>query len=99
MLVQWTLEDLTDIREVAIIRKRYTSIYDTDSPQPFQNAAEVFVAADRDGDGIPEGDINIIGLVNATDTSFEDVTYIKTLMLKIHVLIRRIRVIITPLFR
>lgn len=74
VLVQWTLEDLSGIREVAIVRKRYTSIYDTDSPQPFQNAAEVLVAADRDGNGIPEGDINIIGRVNATDTSFEDVT-------------------------
>ena len=28
--VQWQLEDLTDIREVAIVRKRYTSLVETD---------------------------------------------------------------------
>ena len=72
--VQWELEDLTDIREVVIVRKRYTSLIDTDDPQPFQTAAEVLNAADRNDDGIPNDDINIVGRVNATDTYFVDTT-------------------------
>ena len=72
--VQWQLENLTDIREVVIVRKRYTSLVETDDPQPFQTAAEVLNAADREGDGIPDDDINIVGRVNATDTYFEDTT-------------------------
>ena len=72
--VQWQLEDLTDIREVAIVRKRYTSLIETDEPRPFRTAAEVLNAADRNEDGIPNSDINIVGRVNATDTSFEDTT-------------------------
>ena len=72
--VQWQLEDLTDIREVAIVRKRYTSLVETDKPEPFQTAAEVLNAADRNDDGIPNDDINIVGWVNATDTHFEDTT-------------------------
>lgn len=74
VLVRWGLEDVTDIREVAIVRKRYTSMIFTDDPQPFQRAADVLNAADRDRNGIPDGDINIVGRVNATDTSFEDRT-------------------------
>ena len=72
--VQWQLEDLTDIHEVAIVRKRYTSLIETDDPQSFQTAAEVLNAADRNEDGIPDDDINIVGRVNATDTHFEDAT-------------------------
>ena len=72
--VQWQLEDLTDIREVAIVRKRYTSLIETDKLEPFQTAAEVLNAGDRNNDGIPNGDINIVGWVNATDTHFEDTT-------------------------
>lgn len=72
--VQWELEDLTDIREVVIVRKRYTSLIETDDPQPFQTAAEVLNAADRNDDGIPNDDINIVGRVNATDTHFVDTT-------------------------
>lgn len=72
--VQWELEDLTDIREVVIVRKRYTPLIDTDDPQPFQTAAEVLNAADRNDDGIPNDDINIVGRVNATDTYFVDTT-------------------------
>ena len=72
--VQWELEDLSDIREVVIVRKRYTSLIETDDPQPFQTAAEVLNAADRNGDGIPNDDINIVGRVDATDTQFEDTT-------------------------
>ena len=72
--VQWELEDLRDIREVVIVRKRYTPLVETDDPQPFQTAAEVLNAADRNGNGIPNDDINIVGRVNATDTHFEDTT-------------------------
>ncbi|RKU08513.1 hypothetical protein C6502_14980 [Candidatus Poribacteria bacterium] len=72
--IQWQLEDLTDIREVVIVRKRYTSLVETDDPRPFQTAAEVLNAADRNEDGIPDSDINIVGRVNATDTYFEDAT-------------------------
>ena len=72
--VQWQLEDLTNIREAVIVRKRYTSLIETDDPQPFQTTAEVLNAADREGDGIPDDDINIVGRVKATDTYFEDAT-------------------------
>ena len=72
--VQWQLEDLTDIREVVIVRKRYTSLVETDDPRPFLTAAEVLNATDRNSDGIPDSDINIVGRVNATDTYFEDAT-------------------------
>lgn len=72
--VQWELEDLSDIREVVIVRKRYTVSVETDDPQPFQTAAEVLNAADRNGDGIPNDDINIVGRVDATDAHFEDTT-------------------------
>ena len=72
--VQWQLEDLTDIREVAIVRKRVTSSVGTDDARPFQTTAEVLNAADRNNDGIPDSDINIVGRVNPTDTYFEDTT-------------------------
>ena len=72
--VQWALEDLRGIREVAIVRKRYISLIETDDPQPFQSTTEVLNAADRNDDGIPDDDINIVGRVNATDTHFEDTT-------------------------
>ena len=74
VLLQWSLEDLTDIREVVIIRKRYSSTVPTDDFQPFQSIAEVLNAADRDRNGIPDDDINIVGRVNATNTRFEDTT-------------------------
>ena len=72
--VQWQLEDLTDIREVVIVRKRYTSLVETDNPQPFRTAAEVLNATDRNEDGIPDSDINIVGRGSPTDTYFEDAT-------------------------
>ena len=72
--LEWEIEDLTGIRDVVIVRKRYTSLIDTDDDMPFQSAVEVFGAADRDSNGIPEDDINIVGRVRATDTYFEDRT-------------------------
>lgn len=77
VLVEWELEDLTDIREVVIVRKRYTSLIDTDEQQPFQNTAAVLNAADGDRNGIPEDSINIVGHVDATDTRFEDRTILQ----------------------
>ncbi len=74
VLVQWELEDLTDIREIVIVRKRHAAFINTDDPQPLQSAAEVLNAADRDENGIPDSDINIVRRVNATDTRFEDTT-------------------------
>ena len=72
--LEWEVEDLTGIREVVIVRKRYTSMIETDYDMPFQSAAEVLNAADRDRNGIPDDDINIVGRINATDTHFEDKT-------------------------
>ena len=72
--LEWHIEDLEGIRDVVIVRKRYTSMIDTDDDMPFQSAAEVLGAVDRDRNGIPEDDINIVGRVRATDTYFEDRT-------------------------
>ncbi len=72
--IQWEVEDSSEIHEVVIVRKRYTSLIETDEDRPFQTFAEVRGAADRDRNGIPDGDINIVGRVNATDVGFEDPT-------------------------
>ena len=71
-IVKWTLDDPTGIQEVAIVRKRYIS--ETDELQPFQSADEVRAAVDRNGDGIAENDITIVGRVNTVQTQFEDTT-------------------------
>ena len=73
-IVTWNVDNSTDIREVAIVRKRYELLSEADVPQPFQNSNEVLVAADRDNNGIPEDDIAIIGRVDVTQTRFEDST-------------------------
>ena len=73
-LVTWNVDNPAGIQEVAIVRKRYRLQNETDTPQPFQNPNEVLGAADRDGNGIPEDDINIIGRVDPTQTRFEDTT-------------------------
>ena len=73
-LVKWGVDNPSGIREVAIVRKRYMLQNETDVPQPFQNPDEVLAAADRDGNGIPEDDIAIVGRVNVTQTQFEDPT-------------------------
>ena len=71
-IVTWNVENATDIRDVAIVRKRYILQSETEVPQPFQNPDEVLAAADRDDNGIPEDDIEIVGRVNITQTRFED---------------------------
>ena len=73
-LVKWSVDDPSGIREVAIVRKRYMLQSETDVPLPFQNPDEVLTAADRDGNGIPEDDITIVGRVDVTQTQFEDPT-------------------------
>ena len=87
-LVKWDVDNPSGIREVAIVRKRYMLQNETDVPQPFQNPDEVLAAADRDGNGIPEDDIAIVGRVNVTQTQFEDPTVFEELMLPASSLIR-----------
>jgi len=70
----WQLDDLTDTRELYVIRKRY-SPYDGDSDSlNFRNAAEVMHAGDRDGNSIPDAPVNIVAKIRATDTSYTDTT-------------------------
>ena len=73
-LVQWSVDNPSGIREVAIVRKRYILQRETDVPLPFQNPDEVLAAADRDNNGIPEDDVAIVGRVDVTQTQFEDPT-------------------------
>ena len=74
--IEWELEDLAGIKQIAIVRKRFELRTDTarQTLKPFQNAAQVFDAGDRDNNGVPDGDINIVGYVEATDTNFFDST-------------------------
>lgn len=72
--IKWTLDDLTGIQEVAIVRKRFVLESETDVPQPFENPNEVIAATDSDDNGIPEDDITIVGRVSLTQTQFEDTT-------------------------
>ena len=71
-IVTWNVDNAMDIQNVAIVRKRYVLQSETDVPQPFQTPDEVLAAADRDNNGIPEDDIEIVGRVNITQTRFED---------------------------
>ena len=73
-LVTWNVENPVGIREVAIVRKRYMLQNETDVPLPFQSPDEVLAAADRDGNGIPEDDIAIVGRVDVRQTQFADPT-------------------------
>lgn len=73
-IISWKVDDATDIQEFAIVRKRYEIITETDTPQPFQSDDEVRAAVDRNGDGIAENDITIVGRVNIKQTQFEDTT-------------------------
>lgn len=77
-LLNWTVDDPTGIQEVAIVRKRYVLNSETDEPQTFQSDAEVLAAVDRNGDGIAEDDITVVGRVSLTQIpqqgQFEDRT-------------------------
>ena len=71
--VFWELVDLSDIKEVAIVRKRFApSEWDQDDSNI--QVAEVYGALDADSNGIPDGNVNIIGKAAATDTVFLDNT-------------------------
>ena len=72
--VTWNVDNPAGVREVAIVRKRYMLRNETDVLQPFQNLNEVLAAADRDGNGISEDDVAIVGRVDVTQTQFEDPT-------------------------
>jgi len=78
-VVTWELDDPAGIREVVIVRKRYRLQSETDVPQPFQSPDEVLAAADRDDNGIPEDDIEIVGRVSSIQTRFEDTTVFETI--------------------
>ena len=71
-IVTWDVDSSPGIQEVTIVRKRHVLQGETDAPQPFQNPDEVLAAADRDANGIPEDDIEIVGRVDITQTRFED---------------------------
>ncbi|MYF97649.1 T9SS type A sorting domain-containing protein [Candidatus Poribacteria bacterium] len=73
-IIRWSLDDLTGIQEIVIVRKRYELLSETDMPQPFQNADEVRAAVDSNGDGIAEDTINIVGRVPVSQIQFEDTT-------------------------
>jgi len=73
IIVSWELLDISGIKEVAIVRKRFAP---SESDQDDSNIllSEVYSAPDADGNGIPDGNINIVGKVSATDTTFVDNT-------------------------
>ena len=73
-MINWTVNDSTEIQDVAIVRKRHILNDETDEPQPFQSDDEVRAAVDRNGDGIAEDDITIVGRVSLTQNQFEDKT-------------------------
>ena len=83
VLVEWELEDITDIHQVAIIRKRFdyqlrlkkpSEQYKPHDTLTFKDFAAVLQAGDKNGDGIPDNDVNMVGVVRATDTRFIDVS-------------------------
>ena len=73
IMISWELVDLSDIKEVAIVRKRFAP---SEGDQEDSNilTREVYSASDTDNNGIPDGNTNIVGKVAATDTVFVDDT-------------------------
>lgn len=70
----WDLVDLTDTREVYVIRKRFSSVNgDTDSSN-FEVMADVLHAGDKDANHIPDSPVQIMARLAATDTQFIDTT-------------------------
>ena len=80
--LSWDVVDLTDIKEVAIVRKRYdleVSFDWDDSNLTYEQALQATDLYNVNTfyitpDNIPEGNIDIIACVNATDTTFVDTT-------------------------
>jgi len=73
VLLSWELADLSDIKEVAIIRKRFAPS-EGDQDDSEIGASRIYSAGDSDNNGIPDGNINVVGKVGATDTTFVDNT-------------------------
>lgn len=71
--ISWDIIDRSDIKEVAVIRKRFAPS-EGDSDDSYIYTSEVYSASDMDGDGIPDGNVNIIGRVKADNTIFIDNT-------------------------
>jgi len=74
--LSWQLLDISGIEEVAIIRKRAPSGDDEFS------AEEVYRAFDRNGDLVADDNVDLVGLVYPTDTSFVDRTVFMDVDLK-----------------
>jgi len=73
VIVRWDVEDISGVKEIAIVRKRYApSEGDIDNTNLLP--AEVFQAPDQNRDSISENNMDIVGRVRATDTIFEDTT-------------------------
>jgi len=73
VIISWDLLDISGIKEVAIVRKRYAPSED-DMDNDNLTPLEALNATDKNGDGIPDGNIEIVGRTPATDTKFEDTT-------------------------
>lgn len=71
--VTWELVDISGIKEVAIVRKRFAPTEgDMDDSKILPK--EVYEASDVNMDGIPDGNVDVVGRVAATDTTFVDNT-------------------------
>jgi hypothetical protein len=66
--LSWQLLDISGIKEVAIVRKRASP-----GDEEF-NEAEVYRALDRNGDLIADDNVDVLGRVYPTETSFIDRT-------------------------
>ncbi len=71
VILEWEVLDVTDIREVLIIRKRYASGMGDFDNSPLTPASAI-QAGDMDFNGIPDAQTQVVGRVSATTTYFED---------------------------
>jgi hypothetical protein len=72
--LSWRLDDLTDIRQVYVVRKRYSPFNADRDNRPFQDAAEAHHAGDRDGNSLADGSLRIVAALSPTDTRYVDRT-------------------------
>lgn len=73
IVLSWDVIDISGIKDVAIVRKRFAPS-EGDQDDSEIRVAEVYSAQDIDGDNISDDNIDIIGKVSATDTTFVDKT-------------------------
>ncbi|MFC1714987.1 MXAN_6640 family putative metalloprotease [Candidatus Poribacteria bacterium] len=71
--ISWELVELSGIKEIAIVRKRFAPT-EGDLDDSDIRPGEVYSASDLNGNGIADSNMNIVGKVEATDTSFVDDT-------------------------